>query len=151
MHDTSASTLQRLTIRRTFSAPVARVYDAWTHVDAMRRWLGPGDITIAELDVDFRIGGTYRVVMLRPDGERFIVGGSYREIVARERLVYTWRWEEDRPEDEFDTLVTVEFLDRGESTEIVLTHELLKSEESRAAHEGGWNATLDKFEAYLRA
>ena len=43
------------------------------------------------------------------DGERWNVRGTYREVRPPERLVMTWRWEEDKPEDEHDTLLTLEF------------------------------------------
>ncbi len=115
----------------------------------MRHWAGPEGFTVPEVEQDPRVGGTYRMTMQQPDGERIVVYGVFREIRPPERVSYTWRWEEDTPEDEVETLVTVEFHDRGEETELVLTHEQFASEESRAGHEGGWNSALDKLGAYL--
>jgi uncharacterized protein YndB with AHSA1/START domain len=68
--------------------------------------------------------------------------GTYREVRPPERLVCTWRWE---AEPEYgETLVTVEFLDRGGSTEVVLTHELFPTDEARRGHEQGWTSSLDR-------
>lgn len=153
MNDTSTALSEtRLVLRRTFAAPIARVYDAWTNLEPLRAWFCPPEVTVEIRAFDFRVGGAYRMEMSHgehAEAPPFVVSGVYREIVARERLAFTWRWEEDRPEDEFDTLVTVEFHDRGASTELVLTHERLASDESRANHERGWNGTLDKLASYL--
>ena len=56
----------------------------------------------------------------------------------------TWRWQEDEPADEHDSLVTLEFNVLGGETEGVLTHAQLAGVESRDRHEGGWNAILDQ-------
>ena len=44
-------------------------------------------------------------------------------------------------------LVTVEFVERGEATEVVITHEQLPDEEQRERHRYGWHACLDKLPA----
>ena len=58
------------------------------------------------------------------------------------KLVYTWRWESEPEAPE--TLVTVEFLDRGNATELVLTQELFTSEEAKQKHETGWTGCFEK-------
>lgn len=144
MSDTKTQAAPRLVIRRKFAAPRARVWAAWTQPEQMKQWAGPGEVTAPEIESDLRVGGAYRIVMLRPDGERWPVRGVFREVKEPERISYTWRWEEDSPELEHDTLVTVEFHDLGNETELVLTHEQFAGEESREGHEGGWNGALDK-------
>ena len=82
-----------------------------------------------------------------PDGPVFYLSGTYREVRPPEKLVYTWRWE---AEPEYgETLVTVEFHDRGGSTEIVLTHELFPTEKARGEHERGWSGCCDKLAKIL--
>jgi uncharacterized protein YndB with AHSA1/START domain len=98
--------------------------------------------------VDLRPGGAYRLGMRKlPDGEVFYLTGTYREVRPPEKLVYSWRWEAD-PE-KGDTLVTVEFHDRGGATEIVVTHELFPSQEVRDGHDKGWSGCLDKLAKVL--
>jgi uncharacterized protein YndB with AHSA1/START domain len=133
-----------LVLRRTYAAPRQRVYDAWTKPELAEKVLGPGDVTVPEIEMDVRTGGTYRLVMLMPDGERMNVGGTYREVRAPERLSMTWRWEEDDPADELDTLLTLEFYEVAGGTELVLTHEQLASVESRDRHADGWGKILDQ-------
>lgn len=140
---------ERLVVRRMLPAPRARVYQAWTDPNEMKKWSGPEGTNVPEFDCDFRVGGAYRLVMVQESGEKFVAKGIYREIKPPERLSYTWTWEEDTPAEEHETLVTVEFNDRGNETELVLTHEGLISEESRDNHAKGWTSMLEKFAAFL--
>lgn len=145
-------TAPRLVIRRKFAAPRERVFAAWTKPEQMRQWAGPGEIKAGDVEADLRSGGAYRIAMLLPDGDTYVVRGTYREVRAPEFLSYTWKWEEDKPEDEVETLVSVEFNDLGGAeTEVVLTHEQFASEESRDNHEKGWNGAFEKLEKVVTA
>jgi uncharacterized protein YndB with AHSA1/START domain len=75
------------------------------------------------------------------------VGGVYRLIDPPAKLVYTWKWEESAGAE---SVVTVEFLDRGTSTEVLLRHEGLESTEQRDRHEEGWKGCLDKLGSFLK-
>jgi uncharacterized protein YndB with AHSA1/START domain len=138
-----------LVLRRTYAAPRQRVFDAWTKPELALKFFGPGDVKVPEVRMDVRTGGSYSIVMLMPDGERMNVGGTYRDVRPPERLSMTWRWEEDKPEDEFDTLLTLEFNEVDGGTELVLTHEQLASVESRDRHEHGWTAIMEQLPAAL--
>jgi uncharacterized protein YndB with AHSA1/START domain len=152
MNTTKNKTAPRLVVRRTFDAPRARVYAAWTDPKQVCKWAGTGETSIQAMESDQRAGGTYRTTFLRPDGDRWVVRGVFREMQPPERLSYTWVWEEDKPEDEIETLVTVEFHDLGgDKTELVLTHEQFATEESRNGHEAGWTEMLGRLAAYLPA
>ncbi len=141
MASTTRTATPALEIRRTVPAPRERVFDAWTRPEEVRRWSAPGPMSVAVAEIDLTVGGRYRIEMQAPDGARHVVGGTYREIDPPRRLVYNWTWE-DQPETR-DSLVTVEFHERGTSTEIVLRHERLPSDESRVRHEHGWTGCLD--------
>jgi uncharacterized protein YndB with AHSA1/START domain len=149
MSDTKTSTVPALVIRRTFKAPRERVFAAWTQPELIKKWFGPHNFTPAEASVDLRVGGAYRIVMIAPDGDRNIAKGVFNEVLVPERIACSWRWEEDSPEQEHDTLLTVEFHARGNETELVLTHEKLASDESRGRHEHGWNELLDNLPSVL--
>ncbi|HVN68720.1 MAG TPA: SRPBCC domain-containing protein [Candidatus Binatia bacterium] len=139
-----------LVLRRTYDAPRERVFAAWTSPQALRRFLGPGDVTVPDVQIDARTGGTYRIVMRKADGEELVASGVYREIRPPERIVCTWSWEEDDPALEKETLLTLEFIERGEKTELVLTHEAFRDATQRDNHEHGWTAILDQLGASLR-
>ncbi len=132
-----------LTLKRRLKASPAKVFAAWTDPEKVKRWMGPGAIVAVAAESDARPGGRYRIAMREPDGAPHDVGGVYREVVADERLVFTWAWETD-PERE--SLVTVEFKADGDGTLLTLTHEQFADEESRDGHKRGWNGALDKLE-----
>ena len=134
-----------LEVRRRFAAPRDRVFAAWTSAEALRRWHAPENAAVQDAGVDFRVGGRYHVRMLGNDGNQHLVAGQYREIDPPKRIVLTWRWETqtDGPE----SLVTVEFLEVGAETEIVLTHEGLVTEQERAGHRHGWIGCFEKLAA----
>ena len=81
-----------LTIKRHLKAPPAKVFAAWTDPEKVKRWMGPGELSPSSRECDMRAGGRYRCVMISPDGEDHDVSGVYREVVANEKLVFTWAW-----------------------------------------------------------
>lgn len=139
-----------LVIRRTLQAEPQRVFRAWTDPAAMRRWFCPDpswEVPIAEIDL--QPGGRYRIAMQNPEEEvPHVVTGVYREITPPERLIFTWRWESWRASHQ-DSVVTLEFHDRGGETELVLTHELLPDANAVREHGEGWQGCLARLEAYL--
>lgn len=143
------STVPALVIRRTYDVPPERVFQAWTTPELAKQFIGPNDVAAPEVDMDVRTGGTYRIVMQMTDGERWTVGGEYREVRPPHYLQMTWRWKEDDPSEERDTLLTLEFNPHDGGTEMILTHEQLASEESRAGHERGWEAIADQLRKVL--
>ena len=82
-------TATEILITREFAAPRVLVYRAWTTPELIRRWWAGkrGMVTVA--DVDLRVGGTWRFVMVTPGGFEVAFHGEYREIVPNERIVTT--------------------------------------------------------------
>ncbi len=137
-----------LNLRRTFKAPRKKVFRAWTDPEELKKWWGPEGYDTPSAEVDLRVGGKYRLGMRKlPDGEIFYLSGIYREVRPPERLVYTWRWEAQPEHGE--TLVSVEFREVGDSTEVVLTHERFPTEKARDDHNRGWSGCLDRLAKLL--
>jgi uncharacterized protein YndB with AHSA1/START domain len=80
---------QQILITREFDAPKHLVYKAWTTPELVKRWWSGrrGEMTIAEIDL--RIGGAWRYVMMAQGGFEVAFHGEYREIVPNERIVNT--------------------------------------------------------------
>jgi uncharacterized protein YndB with AHSA1/START domain len=76
-------------ITREFDAPRHLVYRAWTTPELVRRWWSGhrGQMTVA--DIDLRVGGRWRYVMVANGGFEVAFSGEYREIVPDERIVNT--------------------------------------------------------------
>jgi uncharacterized protein YndB with AHSA1/START domain len=144
MTNLQPQTVPAVVLRRTYPASRERVFAAWTTPETAARLFSAGEAKAVDVEMDVRPGGTYKMTMLMPNGERWNLRGTYREVRPAERLVMTWRWEEDKPEDEVETLLTLEFHERNGGTELVLTHENFLGAESRDNHEKGWNEILDR-------
>ncbi len=140
------STIPALVIRRTYSASPQRLYQAWTDPELATQFLCPDGVTIAGVAFDVRVGGAYHIDMRHADGDVWTVRGVYREVQPARRLSMTWTWTEDKPDEEHETLLTVEFAPHGSGTELTLTHERLASDESRSGHERGWTSILDRMQ-----
>jgi uncharacterized protein YndB with AHSA1/START domain len=116
-------TEDQILITRDFDAPKHLVYKAYTTPDLVRRWWSGkrGQVTSAEIDL--RVGGTWRYVMVANEGFEVAFHGEYREIVPNERIVTTEVYEgvpEDQAPEE-DVVNTVTFTEaEGRTTVTVL-------------------------------
>jgi uncharacterized protein YndB with AHSA1/START domain len=149
MTNLQSTAVPAIVLRRTYHAPRERVFAAWTNPEMAARFLGPGDTKATDIRMDVKTGGTYTITMLSPEMGPLVVTGTYREVKAPERLSMTWRWQEDDPADEYDSLLSLDFIDRNGDTELVLTHEKLASVESRDRHEHGWTLIVEKLATIL--
>jgi uncharacterized protein YndB with AHSA1/START domain len=80
---------EQILITREFDAPKHLVYEAWTTPELVKRWWsgGRGAVTVAEIDL--RVGGAWRYVLIAAGGFEVGFHGEYREIVPNERIVST--------------------------------------------------------------
>lgn len=77
-----------LRMSRVFNAPRSLVWKVWTDPDHLARWWGPFGPDYTSAQIDFRVGGEFRVLMKTPDGQVFPAAGEFLEIVEPERIVY---------------------------------------------------------------
>jgi uncharacterized protein YndB with AHSA1/START domain len=82
-------TEEQILITREFAAPKHLVYRALATPELVKRWWNAkrGEVTVAEIDL--RVGGKWRYVMVAEDGSEVGFHGEYREIVSSERIVWT--------------------------------------------------------------
>ena len=147
-----------LTIRRTFAAPREKVFAAWTQREQLEKWMckDVASHTVIHHQQDIRTGGRYSMEVRDPaKGEVYWGQGVYLEVKPPEKIVFTWSWTKDTPDGvnmhpgSEETQVTVEFFERGDSTEVVLTHAVFSSAKLRDEHKQGWNGCLDLLETIL--
>jgi len=149
MAEAATATDFTLTLERRLAAPRERVYKAWTDADEIRQWWALSGMTVEIADFDVRVGGRFRLGMRSPEGKLYVVGGEYSEVDPPARLVHTLQWEEDGPGAEQVMRVTVEFLEDGDATRLVLTHEKCRDQDAADRHADGWTDKLDCIEQYL--
>jgi len=94
-------------------------------------------------------GGSFRVCTRSPEGAEHWKQGVYREVVAPERLVFTFAWEDAEGKPGRQTLVTVTFADHAGKTELTLHQAVFETVVARDDHRRGWLSTLQRFAEYL--
>ena len=143
---------EQILITRTFDAPRELVYRAWTTPELVRRWwhANRGEMTVAEIDL--RVGGRWRYVMIAHGDVEVAFHGEYREIVPDERLVATEVYEAMPGAEALDT-TTFEDADGRTVVTILVQHQ---TKEHRDAHvesgmEDGLQDALDLLEQVARS
>ena len=138
---------EQILITREFDAPKHLVYKAWTTPELVKRWWsgGLGEVTVAEIDL--RIGGMWRYVMVADGGFEVGFHGEYHEIVPNERIVSTEVYEGVPDGEALNTLTFAEA--SGRTTLTVLVEHTCK--EDRDAHidsgmETGMQKAMDLLE-----
>jgi uncharacterized protein YndB with AHSA1/START domain len=137
----------QILITREFAAPKHLVYRAWTTPALIRRWWSAnrGEVTVA--DVDLRVGGRWRFVMMARGSFEVAFHGEYREIIENERIVSTEVYEA-MPGAEATNTVTFTEVDGRTTVTILVDH---ASRKDRDAHiesgmEDGLQDALDLLE-----
>jgi len=127
----------QILITREFDAPRHLVYRAWTEPELVRRWWAGrrGEVTSAEIDL--RVGGTWRYVMVAHGGYEVAFHGEFREIVPDERIVSTEVYE-GAPDGEAVNLITFTEADDRTTLSILMQ---LPSRDIRDAIIASWMET----------
>ena len=110
-------------VTRSFKAPRALVYRAYTEPALVQRWLlGPPGWAMPVCEMDVRVGGRYRWRWRSDtDGSEFGFTGTFREVQPPSKLVNTQTYDPgstgDAPPDS-EALVSVTLTERGGITTV---------------------------------
>src|SRR5919197_2110223 len=112
---------EQILVTRDFDAPRHLVYEAWTTPELVKRWWSAnrGEVAIAEIDL--RVGGSWRYVMVADGGFEVAFHGEYREIVPNERIVSTEVYE-GMPDAEAVDTMTLDETDGRTTLTILVQH-----------------------------
>jgi uncharacterized protein YndB with AHSA1/START domain len=137
----------QLLITREFDAPKHLVYKAYTTPELVRRWWSGERGQVTSCEIDLRVGGTWRYVMIANEGFEVAFHGEYREIVPNERIVTTEVFEGMPDAEAVDHITFTE--EDGRTTLTVLVQH--RNQEDRDAHlnsgmEAGMQEAMDKLE-----
>jgi len=122
---------REIVMTRVFNAPRAKVWDALTKPELLKRWLGVfGGWSLPVCEIDLKPGGAYRFVWRGADGTEMGMRGVYREVAAPERFVNTERF--DEPWYPGEALITQTLSEQSGKTTLTVTLRY----ESREARDG---------------
>ncbi len=137
-----------LTMSRNFKAPKQAVYDAWTKEEALTSWFAPtSEMSTVVHEMELKIGGKYRISMIEPGGTTHVIHGEYVALNPYDQIVFTWEWESD--EEQVNSLVTIDLSENNGTTNMMLLHEKLASQESVDLHTEGWTGCVAQLEAFV--
>jgi uncharacterized protein YndB with AHSA1/START domain len=144
---------EQILITREFDAPKHLVYRAWTTPELVKRWWSGHRGAVTSAEIDLRVGGVWRYVMVANGGFEVAFHGEYREIVPDERIVTTEVYEmpeaEALPESEAP-INTITFTEAdGQTTLTVLvqtTSKELRDTIIDSGMEAGMQESMDVLE-----
>ena len=112
---------------RTFDAPRALVYRAFTEPDLLVQWLGPRKYTMTIERYDVRDGGTYRYIHADDAGNAYAFHGVFHGDPSPDGMVQTFEFEGAPGNVSMDTLT----LEEHDGTTTVRSNSVFQSVEAR--------------------
>jgi uncharacterized protein YndB with AHSA1/START domain len=137
-----------LVVRRTLSAPIALVYRAWSDPALAARWSWGAEYQTLSVELDCRVGGAWKQVIRKANGEQWSFDGVFQEVEPLRRLVHTFHWRSNDGREDGPSLVAIEFFERAEGTEVVITHRRLDAAKVDGT-QTGWERVLEAVESCL--
>ncbi|MEQ1818252.1 MAG: SRPBCC domain-containing protein [Terricaulis sp.] len=134
-----------IVMERTYAASSARVFAAWSDIEARKRWSAPADnIRIEYEAADFREGGKDVSRCIEPGNADYVATVTYVDIRKDQRIVFA----EDVVHGNTRVsaaLISVEMTPKGAQTHLALTMQIASFDEAgmEAGYQFGWNAALD--------
>jgi uncharacterized protein YndB with AHSA1/START domain len=140
----------QILITREFNAPRRLVWKAYTTPELIKRWWSGQKGTVTSAEVDLRVGGAWRYVMVANEGFEVAFHGEFREIVPEERLVNTEIFEGIPAADDHAGLVTLTLTEKDGRTFIEMLCEYSDQADRDAVvasgMESGMQESLDALE-----
>jgi uncharacterized protein YndB with AHSA1/START domain len=155
-------------ISRVFDAPRELVYQMWADPKHMSQWWGPHHFTNPVCNLDFRVGGSWRIVMRGPGGDEHPAKGVYHEIIPNQRIVFTVdhselsdQWhdmvnpgrDKSKPKSSIEGFTTVTFEDHAGKTKMTIRMRFesaaIRDSLLKIGMSQGWAQSLEKLESEL--
>ena len=132
-----------INLHRVFSAPVEKVFKAFTDADAMASWLPPNGFLCKVHSMDVRKGGTYKMTFTNfTTGNGHSFGGEYLEVIPNEKIIYTDQFDDPNLPGQMITTIQLKKVICG--TELFATQEGIPEAIPTELCYLGWQESLDK-------
>jgi uncharacterized protein YndB with AHSA1/START domain len=107
-------------LHRVLRADPERVYRAFLDAEAMAKWLAPHGFTCKVHHMDAQVGGTFKMSFTNfSTGHGHSFGGEYRELVPRERIRYSDKFDDPHLPGEMETTVSLRKVSCGTELSVV--------------------------------
>ena len=135
---------EQILITREFDAPRHLVYKAWTTPELVRRWWAGHRGEMRSVEIDLRVGGRWRYVMVANGGFEVAFHGEYRELVPDQRVVHTEVFETPGASDDDAALTVVTFGEADGRTTLSMLVQVAGREQRDAIMSSGMEAGLQE-------
>jgi uncharacterized protein YndB with AHSA1/START domain len=136
-----------MVLSRVYDAPAKLVFEAWSTAEALKRWWGPKHFDTPTVDLDFKVGGAYRMVMRDPAGTLYPFHGVFKEIVPHSRIVFSAVIEGLNEE----VLTIATFVEENGKTLLTVRQDRPKNVAAASGMTEGWSGQMEKLAALLAA
>jgi uncharacterized protein YndB with AHSA1/START domain len=154
---------RKITIERTFNAPIEDVWELWTTKEGIESWWGPEGFTTEVRKIDLRPGGEldYNMIAVAPDQIEFMKKAgmpeatpsrvTYTEVIPLRRLAYLTLADFIPGVEPYEVMTTVDLHPQGDGTRLVMTFDAMHDEQWTNMAVMGWESELGKLEKVLEA
>lgn len=151
----------RLTLERTFRAPIHEVWELWTTREGVESWWGPEGFAVSVQAMDLRPGGLLRYTMRATGAEQIeymtkagmpvTTENSRRieEVDPPRRLVFKEMANFIPGVEPYEVETILELTEVGEQTRLVLTFEVMHDDRWTQLAKAGREMELAKLERLL--
>ena len=149
--------MQKLTVERTFAAPIEKVWEAWTNPKLLAKWFAPAGMTNSLATTKVKVGGVFRYCFVNDkSGTQFYGRGVYKKIVPSTFLSYLDSFTDEDgndvaashygiPGDEIvETLIEISLTEMGRKTKMTLVMDNYYDESMTKDMVSNWNIMFDK-------
>ena len=153
---------RRISIERTFDAPISNVWALWTTKDGIESWWGPDGFEVKVRHLDLRSGGElqYDMTAIAPDQIEFLKKAgmpkttpslvTFTEVVPLKRLAFRQLADFIPNVKPYEVAMLVEFESTAQGVRMVLTLDAMHDEYWTKMALMGWENELDKLGKLLK-
>jgi uncharacterized protein YndB with AHSA1/START domain len=152
---------RRVTIERTFTAPVEDVWELWTTKDGIESWWGPDGFTVKVRRLDVQLGGEllYAMTATAPEQVDFLKKAgmpltteslvTFTDVVPLRRLSFTQMADFIPNVKPYEVATMVELETVTQGVRLVLTLDAMHDEHWTQMAVMGWESELGKLAKVL--
>ena len=153
--------MNKLTLKRSFSAPIEKVWEALTNEDKLKKWWSPVDMEASHISVDLKKDGVFRYCHKASDGKEFWGRGVYQIIEQPKFLSFldTFTDSQGNPvpsshygipgEEIVESLVEFSLTEDNGITAMAMAGDNPHDDSMLEDMKKGWNGMFDKLEVLL--
>lgn len=130
-------------ITRQFQCSTTELFNWFIDPQLVTQWFGPKNFVTEHVEVDFKIGGAYRIILMNPDGHRFSIIGTYQEIDRPNKIVFSFGYQ-DHPNPPPSSIIKLAFEESEKGvSELVFVQEFETEPADMATRTEVWGIMLD--------